>query len=477
VLFRGDEMYLWVGDDGVLVEHKQGDLETRYDMRGRLASRGRWATLADGRSKRPHDEWEYGFAGGPVRRRSTWEYGVERSRVWLQHGLERAGAIAQIATGHHPIEVEVGAWTVRDASGAALQTVELERAYSDDELLAHPAMNEAAVDAEALSELAGAMPIDAPALCAWIRLAARVDVALLARITVRPERWSFIPHSFPYWHDGEPEALGGGTLAARLQAIWWGAPCDEVVEAAGIWLAERGRPRVALDFFDVVTALRGVVSAGRATCLIALAREDEAELPAALTPDEAILHGRLAERGAARELAALIAAKRGGPTTLANAARARLLSAYADGKAAPTSAFATFVRSLPERLRHYRRELAAGFSESGRLLIDAEDFLAYANDLARLFPAAIELDLTHASGAMGRLASCPAIGRYRRLHLVDTYLFDGGAAHLAGSRYISQLEELGLYGTSLYDEDLHAILASRHLRSSRARRRVSRTTT
>jgi hypothetical protein len=59
------------------------------------------------------------------------------------------------------------------------------------------------------------------------------------------------------------------------------------------------------------------------------------------------------------------------------------------------------------------------------------------------------------------VAATAALARYRGLCLDDTYLFEGRARQLAGSRFLGRLERLGLYGTNLYDEDLAAILESR----------------
>src|SRR5262249_12740385 len=136
----------------------------------------------------------------------------------------------------------------------------------------------------------------------------------------------------------------------------------------------------------------------------------------------------------------------------------------------PARALATFFKSIPEPVRRGgdRAMFASGFTDAAALFVEAELFLEHANELARLFPCAVELDLEYASQGMARLAMCRALARFRRLRFYDTYLFEGRAAHLARSPYIAQLEELGLYGTNLYDEDLAPILASPRLRSLRS---------
>ncbi len=462
LLRTDDETRQW-DKDGRLFEHQVGRLETRFDIKGRLASRGEYAEAEGGKRQVRHGIWVFGSPDGDVHRESRYEMGDEVARAWFQHGLRRDGAISQLGRD----DVEVDTWRVCDETDRAIATIELGRAYPDAELLAIPAMREATVSAEELADLVGDAA-DAASVCAWIRMAARLaDIAPLTRIPCRAERWSWVAHSFTYWHDGEPTPLRGGTLGARLAAARWGTPWSEVLEDGGAWLFEHGRPHAALDFLEVAALFRGTPSAVRVQCLRALDRDDEAAaLDDGIAAGElrALLALRSDPRGAAGALADAIEVARGS-TALAVKPRARLLRAYAAGRAPTKADVAQLKRSIPKALRESIYDdaiLEAGFVD-GPCGVSAEAFLAHVDDAFRIWPRATELTLMYASGVMARIAACAALARYTGLSLVDTYLFGGGAAQLATSRFIGNLEKLGLYGTNLYDDDLQPILAAPHL--------------
>ena len=435
---------------GRLIEDRSPDgVERRYDTAGRLASIGRYGPIGDGKRRGRVGVWQYGDVSARVWRESSYEAGVELARTWHQHGLSRSGAIAMV----DDKAIEVGTWRVRGERVREVVELELGRAFSDAELLASPAMIEAPIEAGALGDLVGD-GFDSAAICARIRLAARLaDELPLVRVPCRRERWLFVPSSFTYWHDGEPTSLlQAPTLGARLAAARWGEPWSTVLELAGVWLFEHRRPHAALDFLDAATMLGGKPSPTRQACLRLLGRDDEAH--DGIAPDE--LAGLLAFRtGDHRAAAAALADRieRRAP------ARARVLRTWSRNRKPAPRDVQAFRRTVPKSLREsFGDATARGFSDEASLWLDATQFVDHADDIFRLWPCASELRLAYASGVIARVAATPALARYRGLRLYDTYLFDGRAAMLAASRYLDGLESLGLYGTSMYDEDLAAIL-------------------
>lgn len=125
-----------------------------------------------------------------------------------------------------------------------------------------------------------------------------------------------------------------------------------------------------------------------------------------------------------------------------------------------TEIIQNLANTLPETMGAARTEFERGFLAAQTLAVGAEAFLERSDTLFRLAPMADELTLLFASGQVAELATMPALSRYAGLSFVDTYLFDGGASHLARCLYLKQLAHLGLYETCLYDEDLTAILRS-----------------
>jgi YD repeat-containing protein len=433
--------------NGRLIEDRTRDgTERRYDIAGRLASLGRYGPIGDGKRRGRVGVWQYGDPGAPVRRESHYDAGVELTRTWFQHGLSRSGAIAML----DDKPIEVGPWQVRDGE-RVIDTVELGRAYSDAELLAAPAMEETPIDAGALGDLVGD-GFDSAAICARIRLAARLaDDLPLARVPCRPERWSHVPSSFTYWHDGAPTSLlDGPTLGARLAAARWGEPWSVVLERAGVWLFEHGRPHAALDFLDAATMMGGKPAPARAAALRLLGRDAEVTEGIPGTELARLLAFRNRDhREAAGDLADAIHPH----------SRARVLRAFSRGRAPSAGEIRAFKRTVPKALREtFGDGFRRGFRDDAALWLDAALFVEHADEVFRLWPCATELDLSYASGVIGRLAATPGLARYRRLSLSDTLLFDGRAEQLAASRYVGRLESLGLYGTNLYDEDLAAIL-------------------
>jgi YD repeat-containing protein len=432
---------------GRLIEDRTRDgTERRYDIAGRLASLGRYGPIDDGKRRGRVGLWHYGDPGAAVRRESHYDAGIEVTRTWFQHGLSRTGAIAML----EDKAIEVGPWQVRDGE-RVIDTVDLGRAYSDAELLAAAAMEETPIDAGALGDLVGD-GFDSAAICARIRLAARLaDDLPLARVPCRPECWSHVASSFTYWHDGKPTSLlDGPTLGVRLAAARWGEPWSVVLERAGIWLFEHGRPHAALDFLDAATMMGGKPAPARSAALRLLGRDAE-----------------VTEGIPAPELARLLAFRnrdhREAAGDLADAiephARAKILRAFSRGRAPAAGDVRAFKRTVPKALREsFGDALRQGFRDDASLWLDAALFVEHADDVFRLWPCATELTLSYASGVIGRLATTPALARYRGLSLSDTYLFDNRAEQLAASRYLGALESLGLYGTNLYDEDLAAIL-------------------
>ena len=77
LLRRSSEYVREWDSQGRLINQTDGRVETRFDIKGRLASRGEWAELPGGKHIRPHGLWEYGPEEGPVRRESIYNLGVE----------------------------------------------------------------------------------------------------------------------------------------------------------------------------------------------------------------------------------------------------------------------------------------------------------------------------------------------------------------------------------------------------------------
>lgn len=466
--------------DGSLKEEKRPDGSNRnFHESGALCSEGR---RVEHNGKRPqHGLWRYGDAGGNIRRESHYDHGSEQTRIWRRPAEEAGAGGAVECTG--PIMsvdgldgVECGLWTFRDPDGAVVREVNLGQAVSDDDLRAHPALAESA-DIDQLRAFAGREVQPGPGVCAaLLRLAGRArslapladsplrDLADPAHPWVRLSRDGEVSD----WHSG-----WNRRLVELMNALYLGTP-SRAMAALAAHLFRNERAQAALDLIDAALLLADDddLHEARVAYLRALGESEAVEQ---------VLDRLEPGRVTAAEQALLLQIR-----AQPDDDGARL--AYADHVAEMRPEHAALIRmditdvdkdapilgqlvqhlalELPEDMRdsfvgdgggdHVER----GFIAADSLRLEAEAFLGHSDGLFRLLPLADELTLYYASKRIPELATAPALRRYTGLSFVDTYLFNGGAGHLARSPHLEQLAHLGLRETNLYDEDLRAIVGS-----------------
>lgn len=455
-------------DDGTIHRERLPDGTNRsFHPGGALASEGQ---RVDHAGRRPeHGWWRYGDTGGFIRRESRFEYGVECVRRW-HRPLEEAGDGPVHAEG--PVMVigrnalESGEWCFTGA-GDVVTKVRFGESKDEEALLRDVGLNDDASD-EGLETAPG--DAGPAARIARLRLAGRrKDPELLSGAIQLGAAWRRI--------NIDGDILDKDGLLDLMNALLFRPPLESLARLTACLFA-RDRPRVALDLVDAALCLpKGegaekhawdVLRQRRVSYLRALGEEALASVAIreihggrALDGEAAMLLRLRAEpenNDLRLEFGALIA-----ETEPDHAALIRLDCGDATGRDAEERAalLQRIQKDLPETLAGATDSIEGGFFElDGFNYLQGEDFLAHHEALFRWAPLTKRLDLWFASDQMAELAVLPSLCRYTTLNFWDALMFQGRAAQLARSRYLAQLEVLGLYDSHLYDEDLLAVLSS-----------------
>lgn len=427
--------------DGVLLrenDYRTGHERAWYDN-GVLRHEGARAT---GASHHLVGTWRHYDRAGQIHRESTYDgdrAGVrETYRIWHRDGTTRRGAVDG--------GVEVGTWTVRDATGET--TWDLGHKV---DLLNHAVCDDTLDDGYLPEPRDRSLP-------ATIARARRAGITGdLAELGLDPG---------PAWQElddqGHPRRLDHrpvATLSSLVHALRWGPPDAALLAEIAAMLFRSDCAAAALDLADasLLVSPDPAVAIARATYLRALGRVDEA--------DRAVARPHRLDARALELLAEIRANPDDDAPRLVFAdhvaaqfpEHAAVIVAQCHGRD-DTQLIAALRDTLPIEIHRHAR-FVRGFLDDLRYL-EAEAFVTGDPDIPyRLAPDARSLDLRNATKHIAALVTMPALRRYRELSFSDTYLDATTVEQLAGCPHLEYLEDLNLYGCGLGDEDL-AILAT-----------------